>query len=491
MAQPHLTVPDWMLDNVVYQIFPDRFAIGNGRSSSEKLSAAAYAGATHRDWSDAPLEPGRGNDFFGGDLDGIREHLDHIARLGAGTIYLNPIFPSPSNHKYDTVDFFRVDEQLGGDAAFDRLVEAVHARGMRLVLDVSLNHVSDRHPWFEAGRRGEPPYHAWFGFGHAQGYRCWRDHGHMPELDLSRDDVREVLFAGRDSVIGHWLARGIDGWRLDVSPDLGMSVSAAIRETMGARFPQAALIGEVWAWPGDWVGRGGYHGVMSYFFRDSVVGWLRGQLHARQVGAALEEAWREHGPTGMLTSWNMLSSHDTARLKNVLPDEWRRWLALVAQFTLPGVPHVYYGEEIGLTGGPDPGCRGPMPWAPEARDEGLLSAYAWLIALRRGHRALSRGALRVLSQTLDQDVLVYLRHTDVPGEVALVALNPLAQRVRRRVLVAYSHLYDALPLTDALGAAPPLRMDAGSVEIDLPPHCAAVWVPDDTTHARYSFFKPQ
>lgn len=488
------------LDRVVYQVMPDRFAIGNGRAAAEKLSEPCYGGTVARSWDELPLEPARGNDFFGGDLDGIVDHLDDLVRLGVGTVYVTPIFTAPSNHKYDAVDLCHVDPQLGGDAAFERLVAAVHARGLRLILDVSINHVSDRHPWFQAACRGEAPYRDWFtflrpggegasGFDARGRYACWRDHGHMPELDLSREDVRAALFEADDSVLMHWLSRGADGWRLDVSPDLGLSVSAALRRAVERRFPSAQLVGEVMAYGADWVRRGGYHATMNYFFRDAIVGWLRGELHARQVAVGFEDAWRDYGAEGMLASWNMLASHDTPRLRNVLLEDWRRWMALVAQFTLPGVPLVYYGEEVGMEGGSDPGCRGPMRWTAETRDEGLFAAYAGLAALRRGHRALWRGELRMLGHVLDQDALVYLRQTDVPGEAVLVGLNPSLQRVRRRLLVPCSHLYHALPLTDQLGAAPSLRMDAGTVEVDLPPRCAAVWVPDDSTHAHYSFFK--
>lgn len=482
--------PAWMLDQVVYEIFPDRFAIGGGRTSEQKLALPVYASAVHRRWTDEPLQPARGNDFFGGDLGGVVDKLGYLKALGVGTIYLTPVFTAPSNHKYDAVDYQEVDPQFGGDAEFGRLLREAHGCGMRVVLDVSINHVSDCHPWFRAALRGEEPYRDWFVFDECGTYQCWRDHRHMPELDLTRGDVRAALFEEEDSVVQRWLARGADGWRLDVSPDLGLNISATIRAAVERRFPEAVLVGEVWTYGADWVGRGGYHATMNYFFRDMMIGWLHGEMRGRQVASGLMDAWRDYGAEGMLASWNMLSSHDTPRLRNVLTEQWQRWLALVAQFTLPGVPLIYYGEEVGMSGGADPGCRGPMPWASSQRDEGLLHTYRSLTSLRAAHRALSHGKLLVLSQVLDEDALVFLRHTDVPGEAALIALNPSEVPLRRRILVPYSHLYHALPLRDLLHSAPALEMESGSVWIEVPPRAAAVWVPDAGAYRSYSFFKP-
>lgn len=449
----------WLADQITYQIFPDRFAIGHPHTSETKLALPEYRYGSHRRWDELPENPSRGTDFFGGDLDGIRERLDYIQDLGATLIYLTPIFIAPSNHKYDTTDFFTIDPQFGGEAALRRLITELKRRNMRLVLDAVFNHVSDKHPWHGQFTTNE----------------CWRDFGHMPELDLTNPTLRNLLF----DVLRKYNALGVDGWRFDVAVDVGLPFVHAMREA----FPDSVLLGEVMCYAGDWCRD--FTGVMNYYFRDALTNWLSGNITTRQVSAAMNDYATGYGQRGALCSWNMLSSHDTPRLRHSLPDAAQRRLALVAQFTLPGVPFIYYGEEIGMDGGNDPDCRRPMIWDEARWENGTRSFYKSLIAIRQSHAALRRGQLT----PLEADQLVFLRHTGQINETALIAINNSDQPYRQIVFTPHSHLYHALPMKNLLNPSQVVNMEAGNIKIELPPKTAGIFVPDDTRMAGYKFFK--
>lgn len=452
----------WMADQIVYEIFPDRFAIGAPHTSESKLALPVYQQPRYerRRWKDLPVQPPRGRDFFGGDLRGVIDRLDHLTELGITCLYLTPIFCAPSNHKYDTTDFFQVDPMFGDEPTLRRLADALHAHGMRLVLDAVFNHISDQHPWC----REHPEWLAG---------TYWRGFGHMPELALERVDVREMLF----SVIEKWNALGVDGWRFDVAVDVGLPFLQALRE----RFPQQVFIGEVMSHPAGWCGPTAFSGVMNYEFRDAVLGWLAGEVSDRQVQRVLSAEF-----TGRWDSWNMLASHDTPRLRHVLGEEAARRLAWVMQFTLPGVPLIYYGEEIGMDGGPDPDCRRPMIWDAGRWDRSLHEFIRTLARLRRERAELRQGRLVML----EADGLVFLRATDKPHEVALVALNPYRRALRQRVFTPHPHLYHALPLRNTLVPHDTIKMEAGNVRLELPPQSAAIYLPADEME-HYRFFKPR
>ena len=194
--------------------------------------------------NDPPDHPPLGKDFFGGDLDGIVDHLDHLQDLGITTLFLNPVFHSPSNHKYDTADYFKVDEQFGGDQALQRLIEACRNHGIHLILDAVLNHVSDIHPWFLSAKKGVEPERSFFTFC-MDGYLRWRNWPHLPELNLLNSILQNIMFRDDQSPVQKYLSMGIDGWRFDAATDLGLDVARIIRHVILEKFPHAVLIGEV------------------------------------------------------------------------------------------------------------------------------------------------------------------------------------------------------------------------------------------------------
>ena len=484
----------WMADQVVYQIVPDRFAIGGPHTPDSKLKLSAYGDLAYslRRWNEMPENPSRGKDFFGGDLRGILDRLDHIQHLGATAIYLTPIFISPSNHKYDTTDFFTIDPQFGDEATLRELILELHQRKMRLILDAVLNHVSDSHPWFLAAQRHEEPYRDFFTWRTDGSYECWRDFSQLPELNLANRQLQDRLFRQPESVLQKYLALGIDGWRFDTGPDLGMLVVRAIRAAISERFPEAALIGEVMCYGAEWChGEDMFHGVMNYYLQDAVLNWLRGEISARQANAALMDYGQGYGLVGAVRSWNMLSSHDTPRLCWTIPDAAQRRLAIVAQCTLPGVPFIYYGEEIGMEGGPDPDCRRPMVWDESRWDHDTLAYYRKIIDIRQSHAMLRHGQFTVIGDKLEGDALVFLRHGELPEEIALVAINNSTQPLHQRIFTPYSHLYHALPMKNLLDPVQIATMEAGNLRLEIPPRSAAIFVPDDTRFRAYKFFKPR
>ena len=441
--------------NLIYQIFVDRFAGPGG----EALPPAPSG-----------VDPWKHH--CGGTLDGIAARLDHIASLGADALYLTPIFRAPSNHKYDTESFDEIDERFGGDAAFDRLVEACRARGMGLILDGVFNHVGEWHPWFK--ERNE-----WFLKSR------WRGYGWLPELDLSREEVMAEV----DGILRRWIRRGATGWRLDCANDLGLG--ACGRAAALGREESAAdgVIGEVMTYAQDWVCDGVLDGVMNYYFRESVIGLVRGDVPAAQAAFNFKRMARHYRQKALLHSWNVLATHDTPRLSHLTSDATARAFAISLAFATPGTPLLYYGEEIGMTGGPDPDNRRPMSWDERSWDRHTLEHVRRLAAIRRDKRALREGAYLPLPHPGVPRLLSFARTTERPNEAVFVLANASPEPLEARVFAPYSHLFDALPLVDLLGNEPTTRVSAGCFPVTLRPWGVALFAPDDTTIPGYSFFR--
>jgi alpha-glucosidase len=415
-----LAGPDWHLGSVVYEIFPDRFA-----SSGAERELPDWA--VPRDWDSLPTGRGRATPFelFGGDLAGIEQRLDYLEQLGANVLYLTPFFPARSTHRYDATTFAHVDPLLGGDEALSSLVGAAHARGIRIVGDLTLNHTGSEHEWFRAARDDPTaPERSFYYFDDALrlGYAAWMGIRTLPKLDWRSAELRRRMA----EVLGRF---GLDGWRIDVANmtgryrdvDLNADVARWAREHVG----DGLLVAEHGHdFRADLDGRG-WHGVMNYAgFHRPVEWWLRGdslrtddysQTPAPRYDghetAAMMRRFRAGVPWGAtLHSWTILDSHDTPRFGTIVESREREAVGVGLQMTSPGVPMVFAGAELGLEGAWGEDARRPMPWdGPETWDGDLLDIYRRLIALRRSSDALARGGLRYV--LVDDDAIVYLRET--------------------------------------------------------------------------------
>ena len=426
--------PDWHLGSVVYEIFPDRFA-----ASGDAADPPAWA--VPRGWDDLPS--GRGPDtaheWFGGDLAGIEQRLDHLERLGVSALYLTPVFPAGSTHRYDASSFAEVDPLLGGDRALASLADAAHARGLRVVGDLTLNHCGNGHPWFrQALDDPGSPERGFFIFDERlpNGYESWFDVPSLPKLDWRSAELERRML----EVVRHWLSKpfSLDGWRIDVANmvarwrdvDLNHAVQRAVRRAFAEARPDAVLIAEHGHdYRGD-LGGGGWHGAMNYAgFLRPVWSWLRGDdlpgelQHAfwgvpaglRRIGGAEAvtsmRAFRAGLPwPSVLHSWPLLDSHDTPRFKTVAGSRERHVVGIGLQMTTPGVPMVFAGDELGLEGDWGEDARRTMPWdRPESWDTALLEEYRRLIALRRSSDALARGGIRYAF--VGEEAIAYLRES--------------------------------------------------------------------------------
>ena len=307
--------------------------------------------------------------------------------LGAEALYLTPIFTAYSNHKYDTVDYDVIDPMFGHNEVLGELIDNLHQRGMRLILDAVFNHVGVEHAWFRPAKQLQTPERDFFTFLADGNYLCWWGYDSLPELRIEHPLLASLLYRDPQSVLQRWLSRGLDGWRFDAALDLGVDTVAAIRAAVEANYPNAILIGEVLSFGGAYCsGTRLLHGVMNYWFRYVTLGWLQGSIGTRTYVRAIADYVERYGHEAAVRSWNILTTHDTPRLRNELPELAAQKLALVLQFTLPGIPLVYYGEENGMAGGGNPKNRRPMRWDESTWDYAVLAFYQQLIGIRKSRR---------------------------------------------------------------------------------------------------------
>ncbi len=432
----HPAPPEWAADAVLYQILPDRFA----RSAAANTRVIPQW-AVPQSWEDPVI--GRGPEtpyqLYGGDLDGIVEHLDHISSLGVNTIYLTPFFPAQSNHRYDASSFQRVDPVLGGDEALARLTAAAHARGMRVMGDLTTNHCGDAHEWFKAAIADpDSPEAGYFLFGnHPTEYVSWFDYPSLPKFDHQNPGLRRQLYEGPDSVVARWLGppASLDGWRIDVANmtgrhgtvDVNHQVATGIRRTMADARPAALLIAEhSHDASADLLGDG-WHGVMNYAgFTRPMWQWLKPEspvtfepgpftVIPRLTGTAVAATMREFAAASpwrsTATALNLVGSHDTARILTTLGDVDLVKVAFGLLAAMPGIPMLYAGDEIGEEGHNGEDGRRPYPW--HRQDQWNLSILDWVrvtLGERGNVHALRVGGLRWVSIT--DDSLTFLREAD-------------------------------------------------------------------------------
>ncbi|TFC48628.1 glycoside hydrolase family 13 protein [Cryobacterium sp. TMT1-21] len=474
----HPAAPDWASSSVIYQIFPDRF----GRSPAADLRQAPAWGLPAA-WEDEveQLPPGRSHQFYGGDLDGVIAHLDHLERLGVTLLYLTPVFPGGSNHRYDASSFHEVDPLLGGDEALVRLVGAAHERGFKIIGDLTSNHSGNRHEWFRAAHRtpgaAESAFYYWLDE-QQDDYEAWLGVPALPKFNWNSVELRTRFIEGPDSVVGKWLRKpyNLDGWRIDVAnmtgrlggEDLNAEVRQTIRRTMIEANPDTILLAESTNdASGDFQGDA-WHGAMTYTtFTRPVWSWLSKpdspspyfglpygtipQSDGRQFVEAHTRFTAGYPWRTRLSTMNALDTHDTPRFRTHAIDGGVP-VAFGLSATLPGLPVVFAGDEFGLVGEDGEHSRTPMPWDTAAEPDvaATIDLYAELIRLRTGHPALNGGGMRWLH--VGADVLVYVREAEEESVLLMAARSACEVTLPEGAVAgAATRLLGAAELTEETG----------------------------------------
>lgn len=396
-------VPEWAKEAVFYQILPERFANGDPSNDPEGTQP----------WGS---KPENGN-FFGGDLQGVLDHLDDLLNLGINAIYFTPLFTSPSNHKYDTVDYKNVDPHFGDNALLKKVVATCHEHGIRVMLDAVFNHCSEQFPPFQdVLEHGEHSKYAdWFHVNefpleiknNIPTYDTFGFFGNMPKFNTANPEVKEYLLG----VAEYWIKEiKLDGWRLDVANEIDHHFWRDFRKVVKEANPEAYIVGEVWSDSLVWLLGDQFDSVMNYPFADRVLEFFNGGMDgydfANKIGALL---MRYPQQTNEVV-FNMLCSHDTPRLlTRVGHDKRKLKLCTVFLFTYIGTPCIFYGDEIGLSGEGDPDCRKCMEWDRSKQDRELYDFYKLMIGLRKDYDALRKGRFRFLKAETGNPCIVYER----------------------------------------------------------------------------------
>ena len=426
--------PDWAKGAVMYQIFPDRFYKSGNPDLTGKLSPYTVHQNWHEEVSWQPTPEGLvlNNDFFGGNFRGIQEKLPYLADMGVEILYLNPISKAFSSHRYDTCDYKTPDPMLGTEEDFAEMCRAAHDRGIRIVLDGVYSHTGSRSIYFDknhefgGGAVSDPnsPYRNWYQFHHyPDSYNCWWNFDTLPCVNKMDPGFLDYVIDGEDSVVAHWLKLGADGFRLDVADELPDEFILRLKRRIRAIRPDALLIGEVWEDASNKIAYsrrrryfvdGELDSVMNYPFRTAILNFIKAVDDGRGLKETVLSIVENYPPQVLPCLMNSLGTHDTPRILTALVDDFdgsreekasrrlsmqqmilakeRLRMASFLQFTLPGSPCVYYGDEAGMEGYADPFNRRPYPWG--AEDGALLEHYRRLTALRREIPALRRGEIQ-------------------------------------------------------------------------------------------------
>lgn len=466
--------PDFAKGNIIYHVFVDRFNRADGVKTKRKYRL-------HESFSESPevvSADGKyyADDFFGGNFNGIREKLDYLEELGVGIIYLSPIFKAFSNHRYDTGDYLKVDELLGTEDDFKRLLDAAHEKGMKIILDGVFNHSGADSLYFNkfgtydslgAYQSKSSPYYDWYYFKKfPDEYACWWGCDNVPDLNKSNKDYRALVF-GKNGVVEKWQKLGADGWRLDVVDELPIDFVNLLIKKIKSVNKDALVIGEVWEDASTKVSYGELRpyllgdqldGTMNYPFMNAIIAYVRDgdeKFFKDTVQSILENYPKET----VYCLMNSLGTHDTVRIINALSDVrahgWSKthklgyklpdseyekakkklYLASVLQFTLPGIPSIFYGDEAGLQGFDDPINRRPYPWGSE--DKEILAHYKKLGRIRRENRAVFSGGFNMR----DENGLVAYERASGDDEI-LIAVNAGADDTTLFINKEYTSLYN-------------------------------------------------
>jgi len=426
------SAPDWGKRAVMYQIFPDRFARS---AKADKHKTPSWAIPKSWDEKVTASGPGTSEQFFGGDIYGITEHLDHLKALGVTLIYLTPVFPARSNHRYDASSFDEADPLLGGDKALIQLVEAAHKKGFKVIGDLTSNHSGNTHEWFKASYKkpGAKESEFYYFSNKNKDYDAWFGVPSLPKFNWNSAELRKRFISGRKSIVARWIRKpfNMDGWRIDVSnmtgrireEDLYMELQVLIRKSMQKINPNTILLGEYTGDAAYQIQGEGWHGAMTYYnFTKPVWRWFyntnvkaeAGFLGLGRTKISGNELVKQHLDFAAGFPWhvrlhnmNPLDTHDIPRFKSfTIPGAQR--VAAGMQFTFPGMPVIWAGDEFGLDGGNGEESRTPIPWNNERpNDRTMLVNYQAFAKIRKENSALHDGSMRFVY--VSDELIAYVR----------------------------------------------------------------------------------
>ncbi len=461
-----MSVPDWVHNAIFYQIFPDRFANGNPENDPPNVVK----------WNAHPTI----FNFYGGDLQGVIQKIDYLQDLGVNTLYSTPIFQSPSNHRYNTTDYYKIDHKLGSMEDFRRLLDTVHRHDMRLILDGVFNHCSRGFFAFnDVLENGEQsPYRDWFHIlhypvdayspGDAKDYIAWWRFKSLPKFNTDNPQVRKYLL----DVARYWIEQGIDGWRLDVPNEIDDDVFwQEFRHVVKTANPEAYLVGEIWEIVPRWVQH--FDGLMNYPLRTLTLEFLQNKINALQFGNHIGELLQAYPKENIFAMYNSLGSHDTERIFSLMGQNVQKVkLAFLFLFGYPGAPAVYYGDEVGVEGLKDPGCRRTFPWDQAQWKDELRPFIQKLIDLRKQIPALREGELRTIFASESQNAYACVR--SLGDQNVIVAMNPNKAERTLPLPVADLGWTDSLEARNLLGVQT-YCVENGFLNVRLTPRSGA-WI---------------
>ncbi|MBQ2987728.1 MAG: glycoside hydrolase family 13 protein [Clostridia bacterium] len=449
--------PTWLYGGVFYQIFPDRFFSAGNLPPKEDAVLCRDIKAFPEHLREKAVN-NKNNVFFGGDLAGITAKLDYLESLGVTCLYLNPIFESSSNHRYNTADYSRVDSMLGTREDLQTLIDEAKKRGIGIILDGVFNHTGSdsiyfnkdaNYPCIGAAQSEKSQYSSWYTFTkYPTKYESWWGIETLPRVKSDDPTYRHFLF-GRNGIVRRYTRMGIAGWRLDVADELSDAFLAELSSTVRQEKADAVVVGEVWEDATNKISYGlrkqYFNGreldsVMNYPVQKAVIAYLSKGDFAF-LRSTLESIYSHYPPEAANALMNLLGSHDTERILTMLGDQEveklpyekragyrmsaasrkralaRLRLAVCIQMSVPGIPMIYYGDEAGMEGHKDPFCRLPFPWGSE--DRALTEFYRKVVKARRSETVFREGSFSFVYA--DADVLCYERRDG--GEKVVVVLN--------------------------------------------------------------------
>jgi len=464
-----MPVPSWVQDAVFYQIFPDRFF--NGDQSNDPVNVQKW-GSEPTIWN-----------FMGGDLCGIINKIDYLLDLGVSAIYLNPIFQSASNHRYNISDYFKIDPKLGSMEDFRELLELAHANNLKVILDGVFNHCgrgffafydlvenqqfSPYKDWFHVNKY---PIHA-YGAGKSEDYESWWGFKSLPKFNTKNPAVRRYIM----DVAQYWIEQGADGWRLDVPNEIDDDdFWAEFRYTVKSINRDTFIFGEIWEAESRWVGETHFDGLMNYPLREALLGLIeKDSITISDFTVKIEELFDIYPHENMYSMYVPLGSHDTERLLTLLGGNIEKAKLFYAfQFAFPGAPAIYYGDEIGLQGGKDPECRGCFPWEVDQWNWGLRDWIKKLIMVRKNQIALRQGDFDPIRIDGNKEVYAFTRK--FREESVLVFINPNAKHQNVEVNIEGFSWQSKNLVTGLLGTEK-FSLTEDTISIKLPAWGAA-WI---------------